>query len=58
MLAPINTDSVTPTSQMYYYADTHTTHTTHPDGLQVLDFPKWVHSKPLTSICIFIDPSS
>lgn len=30
-------------SQVYYYSQSQTTHTTHPDGLEVLQFPKSVN---------------
>ena len=28
--------------QVYYYADSKTMHTTYPDGLEVLEFPKYM----------------
>ena len=31
--------------QMYYYSDVQTTHTTYPDGLEVLQFPRFEYSK-------------
>lgn len=30
---------ISPSFQIYYYADTQTTHTAYPDGLEVLQFP-------------------
>ena len=30
--------------QMYYYSDVQTTHTTYPDGLEVLQFPRFEYS--------------
>lgn len=31
--------------QMYYYSDVQTTHTTYPDGLEVLQFPRFEYSE-------------
>ena len=28
--------------QVYYYAESKTTHTTYPDGLEVIEFPKYM----------------
>lgn len=34
-----------PFYQMYYYSDVQTTHTTYPDGLEVLQFPRFEYSE-------------
>ena len=36
--------------QMYYYSDVQTTHTTYPDGLEVLQFPRFEYSKLLVHV--------
>ena len=42
--------------QEYYYAEVQTTHTTYPDGLEVLHFPRFVFYlsvQGMTGCCLF-----
>ena len=39
---------------VYYYSEAQTTHTTYPDGLEILQFPKFVFRDTLNFIDAFI----